>query len=283
MPKECPEGKILNPKTNRCINDTPANRKKIKDENKLKSQVNIKQTEELLISKPRDYIAPSMGPIIHYNYKYQPGISKEGVVMDNMFNLFKYINNRIKAIVKNEEIIGKIEFIELLDFMKLFRKYYKDDDDFLKVINKNEKKFLDFGNNRTFINDIPKEEFVHNIQIHPERIKNRGELIRIYAWTTICIDRMKDITERNQNERATIGAGEIMNLYNQKYYVDTLIKKKIFREEDLYGKMFESKNIWKELRNIYSQYRIKYNELYEKYPGAELSSVSKSSSKSSSK
>lgn len=28
-PKTCPEGKLLNPKTNNCINDTPANRKKL--------------------------------------------------------------------------------------------------------------------------------------------------------------------------------------------------------------------------------------------------------------
>ena len=29
LKKECPQGKLLNPKTNRCINDNPANRKKL--------------------------------------------------------------------------------------------------------------------------------------------------------------------------------------------------------------------------------------------------------------
>jgi hypothetical protein len=283
MPKDCPEGKILNPKTNRCINDTPANRKKIKEENKIKTQINIKQTEELLINKSRDYIAPSMGPIIHYNYKYQPGISKEGVVIDNMFNLLKYVNKRIKTIIKNEELIGKMEYNELLDLMKLFKRKFSngedEDKDIVDIINKNENKFLDYGNNRTFINDIPEEEFIQNIEIHPERIKNRGELIRIYAWTMSCIENMNYTLIKNLKDIATISSGEVMNMYNQKYYVDALIKKKIFREEDLYSKMFESKNIWKELRDTYKQYRIKYHKLNGKYPGNELPSVSKSSSK----
>ena len=47
--KTCPQGKILNPKTNRCINDTPANRKKINKEvianNVLGSHLNIMTTQ----------------------------------------------------------------------------------------------------------------------------------------------------------------------------------------------------------------------------------------------
>ena len=46
--KTCPQGKILNPKTNRCINDTPANRKKISIEkvnNVEGSHINIMTTQ----------------------------------------------------------------------------------------------------------------------------------------------------------------------------------------------------------------------------------------------
>lgn len=37
--KECPRGKILNKKTNRCINDNPANRKRLKKESEKKQSV----------------------------------------------------------------------------------------------------------------------------------------------------------------------------------------------------------------------------------------------------
>ena len=39
--KTCPSGKILNPKTNRCINDTSANRKRIKLSSKPKNTNDI--------------------------------------------------------------------------------------------------------------------------------------------------------------------------------------------------------------------------------------------------
>jgi hypothetical protein len=260
--KDCPEDKILNPETNRCINDTPSNKKKI--EKYLK---NIK-THNLIMTNERE--APSMGPVIFPDY-YEvltTNNNKRGEIREkNYRKIFTYNFKRLKEIKKNPDIpISKLEYNDLIKLGKLSAEYLFNDeiikkDLYDKAINLL-KEVKEIYKNANKINDIPEPKIIgFGFHIESSRYEMRKSLNGLHDSIINLIDDMTYSIDNNDFEDDIINKGTISLNLERKEAIDELIKLKIFRKSEIYSIVFQNENIWDDIKKLYK----KYNQLSIKY------------------
>ena len=124
--KVCPQGKILNPKTNRCINDNPANRKRL----------SLKQ------KKPKSTI----NTIHCKKYKNIKNINLDNVKIVNVDSgssrfFLVYKENGQTINLKNRKFLNSGSFGEVYeisngDYKVAIKTYQDQDDDELKIVRK---------------------------------------------------------------------------------------------------------------------------------------------------
>jgi len=126
--KECPQGKILNPKTNRCINDNPANRKKL--------SLNKSKPKPKSLSKPKSTI-----DTIHCKkYENIKNINLDKVSIlndDDLYLVYKENGQTINLQNKkflNSGSYGDVYEISNGDYKVAIKTYNDQDDDELKII-----------------------------------------------------------------------------------------------------------------------------------------------------
>ena len=269
MNKDCPKGKIYNPKTKRCINDTAANRKKIGVLINLKlvlpNNSSLKANSLLSIKK----LIPPMGPLIHPDFikTHEIDIDEKKSrkqLKKNYIKFYTYIfKDRIPKITNNEVSLSLMEKNDLLNLSDIITKELNEinllnDEDIkqIKTIENNLKEAFKHGN---VINDQPTKKRVGNWYVEPLRYKNRLQLLNLYD-----LFRSKKAglegSIRYNNFRFFVSHQDLDSTLRNKTYIDELIRLGVFTHDDLYKNMFESENVFDELRELHN----KYYEAYKK-------------------
>ncbi len=258
----CPEGKIYNPKTKRCINDTPTNRKKLGLNVKSKSVSSKKNSSH-------HNSIPPMGPLIHPEFIKTHDIdidSKKKLkqLKKNYIQMYNYLyDDRIPKILDNEEPLSLMEKNDLLELSNIVSKELQEinllDNDNIKIIREVENKLKDIFKKGNVINDQPIKRKCGNWYIEPLRYKNRLQLLNIYDIIRDTIAGLEGSIKSNHFQFLTTHQ-EIDSTIRYKDYIDELIRLKVFTHDDLYKNMFESENVFDELAELHK----KYFEAYKK-------------------
>jgi hypothetical protein len=275
---DCPEGKIYNPKTKRCINDTPANRKKIgykslSPKNDLSFRNNLSFRNDLSfkrINSPQHDLIPPMGPLIHpdfiKNFEISTNkIKKNEQLKDNYIEFYTYLyEDRIPKLISKEAPLNLIELDDLLELSKIVTKEFQDmnliDQDDIKEIKILENQLKEVFRNNEVIDNRPSKKNIGSFIIEPLRYKNRLQLVSLYNTIVEKKKKMEVVTKKSKNFNDLITDSLIVRLLLGKRYVDELIRLKIFSHDDLYKNMFENENVFEELEELHK----KYMEAYKK-------------------
>jgi len=131
LKKECPQGKLLNPKTNRCINDNPANRKKL-GLSEIKISAKKKEFETIHCNKYKNLKLLDLNKIV---------LQSKDIQCNKQISSFglSYIDSNKKIDLCDIKFLSKGSYGEVYEFSnkdyKVAIKTYKySDDDEIKVI-----------------------------------------------------------------------------------------------------------------------------------------------------
>ncbi len=257
---KCPEGKIYNPKTKRCINDTPANRQKIGFKSKSKSK-----SPQILIRRD----PPPMGPLIHPDFikTYEISIDKKKKkkqLKKNYIEFYTYLfNNRITKIINKEVPLSLMEKNDLLELSKIVTHELEmisvvDEED-IKAIHVMENQLKEVFKNNEVIDDQPTKKNIGGLVIEPLRYKNRLQIIGLYNLIRGERFQMKE-SLKLKDFSDLITSSVISRLVSYKLYIDELIRLGVFSHDDLYKNMFESEYIFDELIKLHADYMEAYKK-----------------------
>ncbi len=265
-PKVCEEGKIFNPKTNRCISDTPVNRKKIEE-----LQTNKSKSKSIT---PINNIPP-MGPIIHPEYIYDikdtlDNIKEFKIIKKNNLILFNYIYaKRFNELLKSNTNISFSE-MEIDDLLKLGKdiKEYLYNGEFItkekyeKAIKLDNKiRNIVKKNTITIIHDLPVEKYVGTNKIYSSRYEIRKLVKSRYDRVRRDLNVIKNTLESRDFGNEVINYTHIKSVLRDKEYIDELIKLGIFSFDDLWNNVFKDPFIYDKLLITYRKYLELHKEL----------------------
>jgi hypothetical protein len=189
--------------------------------------------------------APPMGPMIHWRWKIEnPMLEKKNIIQFYNFIEERYINNKIDNLMECNE------YIEILNYAKTF---FDDKGQNKKIVLKmidNLKKLR----TSKLIDNVPKYNIIVNMEVKPSRVFNRGQVLNCYGLYKSTM-RVMITTIQSQKLYAHVFQRDIDNILNKKKYLDYLIEKKIFRYEDIYGKVFPNDKCFDELVKIFEEYK----------------------------
>lgn len=233
-----------------------------------------KEVEWKRIKKPKGYEAPPMGPIIGLMYGirlFEPEMDDKKVA--NAKQTLQYISNRIDELQDTTDPISSMEMEDIIDSLKELKKIYKVENAvFLELIIEMQdflKTFYSPHSDKVFIDDIPEPQdyVVRTYSIYPQRWRMRTHVDTIHATMLVSTASMK----RQIDTGKYTDPGAVESILEEKAYLTLLIRKKIFRKEDIYGKVFKSEKDFTDLKRLF--------EKYKKARAAAESSISKSTSK----
>ena len=216
--------------------------------------------ERQLIPKPRDYVAPSMGPVIAFNYN---GFQNDTEVWKNKRKMVNYVFPRIYGLMHSKDPISKMEAEELLYYAKYFNRIKEDHRlklsyQKISLIEDRCKEFDSFMKNNgvVLIDDVPKEEIekVSKIVIHPSREDIRDEVLRIFNHVQSAITDMK-LSLDKKKIMSDWASGRVYLFLKDRYYIDCLIKDKIFQKDEIYEKVFTTEFNFEQLEKIYEEFK----------------------------
>ncbi len=258
--KNYKKNKILNPITNRYINDTPINRKKIEKINKLELSLETNSSK--------------MGPVIYPEYIYDiedenNEIKKNDLITRNYLSLYEYIYiKKFKEISKSKKnlILSKMEIEDLLQLGKNISEYLKNKNLFTQnqynCIKTLDEIIIDIINKdtTTIINDLPENKHIGTNKIYSSKYEIRKLVNNIYNLVRNKIYIMNNALKYKYIGRNIINNTDIQLIRKDKEYIDELIKLGIFTYDDLWLNVFKDPKIYDKLLFTY----VKYLELYNK-------------------
>ena len=210
-----------------------------------------------------------MGPVIHPDFikTHEIDINEKKSrkqLKKNYINFYNYLfKDRIPKIINNEVSLSLMERNDLLNLSNIITKELNeinllDDDDVkqIKLIDNELKEVYTIGN---VINDQPFKKRVANWYVEPLGYKNRLQLLKIYEILRSKRAGLEGSIKQN-NFRFFITHQEMDNAYSYKNYIDELIKLGVFTHDDLYKNMFESENIFDELKELHNTYYEAYKK-----------------------
>jgi hypothetical protein len=195
--------------------------------------------------------APSMGKKIHWR--------KDGVLEQdkNLLIMMNDVNNHIIKWFEEKETIldlSKMLVDECKELIKISRKHFKDNKKIIDIISSLEKKMKTIEQKHRIYDDVPKYNVIVNMEVKPSRVFNRGQVLNCYSlYRSTKRDMLSSIEQKKMTVR--ILQGNLQNVLNKKKYLDYLIDKKIFRYEDIYGKVFPNDKCFDELVEIFEEYK----------------------------
>lgn len=205
-----------------------------------------KATYDLLMNECLKYIkAPPMGPMIHWRWKVEnPSMEKK-----NIIQFYNFIEDRYEK----GKINNLMECNEYIDILNYAKKFFDEKGQNQKMLLSMLAK-LNKLKATPLLDNVPKSHVIMNMEVKPSRVFNRGQVLRCYSlYHSTKRDMM--ITIKNRKVETHILQGDINNILHKKKYLDYLIEKKIFRHEDIYGKVFSSEKCFDELVEIYQDYK----------------------------
>jgi hypothetical protein len=210
------------------------------------------------IKKPKGYEAPPMGPILNpmYGVKlFESDMEEKKLV--NAEQMLEYIGNRIDVLQDTTDPISSMEMEDIIDSLKELKKIYeRENGDFLEIIMEMRdflKTFYSPKSTKVFIDDVPEPQpyIVSEYSIYPQRWKMRNHVRTIHATMMESTKRMK-----NHMDTGKFGdPGAVETILEEKAYLTLLIRKKIFRKEDIYGKVFKSEKDFTDLKRLFEKYK----------------------------
>lgn len=209
----------------------------------------------------KHYVAPPMGPMIHWEVY---GQDKEE---SNMIVFLNYFVKRLKEIDKAESI-SLMEITEISDILKEAHSMFEADPNTVSGILKLRGVIKGFSKRKDkIINDEPKYHLLKSVwkEIKPERIKIRGQIAFIYSSLTNTLEDMKYMV-KNKKITSMITGGKINALVKDKEYIDYVIKHNIFSYDDMYKNTFPSESVFQELGEVYKEYVQLYKKTYGESP-----------------
>jgi hypothetical protein len=189
--------------------------------------------------------AVPMGPMIHWRWNAEnPMMEKKNIIKFYNFIEERYEKNKIDNLMECNE------YIEILNYAKdFFDSKGENKKMVLKMIDKLKKL-----KTKEPIDNVPQYHVIVNMEVKPSRVFNRGQVLRCYdLYYSTKRDMLSSIKLRKITSR--VFEGDIDNILSTKKYLDYLIEKKIFRYEDIYGKVFHNDKCFDELVKIFEEYK----------------------------
>ena len=216
-------------------------------------------------TRPANYEIPSIGPMMHWGNL----ASKE----DNMIKMLNYLKNKLFDYEEEESVVvSRMEINEFATMIKEMEPEFKYKQNIVLLFEELHELIDDLRKSRKFVEDEPKYEIYEDMEIKPNRLFNREQALGVYSRFQLDKQTLKSAIRKKD---FSWGVSYELNISNKKY-LDRLIALKIFRHDDVYGKMFKSEKEYDELRELHEKYEAMHNR-YRDY--AKPRSTSKPSSR----
>lgn len=229
-----------------------------------------------LVPKPKRYQPPDIGPVIYFNYKDY----EEKTERKNISVLIDYIGDKIDEMYDSKIPLSRMEIEEYIQTLK----------DMIDEGSRNEdimKKYIEYlqdllNEDREIVDDVLKAPIrVTSVYIiSPQRAHNRRMVAGIFNSLQTDYGRLQGLIKHKDYYQ---DHGNVSFTLEGKQFIDALIRHKIFRREDIYGKVFKSPREFTKLKRLRERWLKMKKEYFDKQ-GLDMDGnpLSKSSSASAS-
>jgi hypothetical protein len=209
---------VTNPTTN------PLTKRKIK--------VQKRTYETLLRSCHKEIKAPASGPMIHW--------MKDKSILKQYDNLLRFVNY-IYAHIKKWEAAdftgpySKMLLEEYREILTISKEQFQTYNEKIYILSSSLIDKIDnIRRTKMVLNDVPKSKTIGKMKVKPSRLYIRKQVLKIYIMYKKFLA-LKEPTKK-----------QIKYVLKKKAYLDYIVGKKIFRKEDIFGKLFpEEQNFLK--------------------------------------
>ena len=203
--------------------------------------------------------APSFGPMIYWKFNTRDTLK----IHANIRIFVDYIRSKIHEYYDDKTIvISKMELDEFLEILKDLKDYVEDEnfegrEKFLKRIKNLILGAKDILKTHKFTDDAPKRDVFEKMELRPDRLFNRGQVLFIYNYF-MSTKHTFETAIKYDKIFSHEGEGTMRRIREMKKYLDHLIKLKVFRYDDIYHKMFDSEKNYNALFELYKKYKVIY-------------------------